>query len=331
MIVSRVRATLVHALYAAIIAGGLQVLIAAVRRFGMDQFIWVSRDFAWMTPIGYLILFTAAALPVAALSLAVPSRIGERLPALVFDTLAALGVILMFPRLHSLAALILAVGVGIRGAAAQPRADGHRRRARQLITATVVVLAGISVVGEVAHRRSESRALAALPAAPHGAPNVLLIILDTVRAASMSFMGYARETTPEMAKFAAGGVVFDQAYSTAPWTLPSHAGIFTARFPSSLSTDWRAPLDGRNRTLAEAMARRGYVTSGFAANHFYTSWESGLTRGFVHYEDYRRTVKQVLLSTSLLQTNFFWSVAHDHRLGHIAQQLLHLDLRTQQM
>ncbi len=107
--------------------------------------------------------------------------------------------------------------------------------------------------------------------------------------------------------------------------------MFTAKYPSALSADWRVPLDDQHPTLAEAFAQGGYITAGFAANHFYTSWESGLTRGFVHYEDYRRTWKQVLLSTTFLQTNFFWSIVHDLRPLHIARQLAQLDLRTQTM
>ncbi|MEP7346451.1 MAG: sulfatase, partial [Gemmatimonadaceae bacterium] len=94
---------------------------------------------------------------------------------------------------------------------------------------------------------------------------------------------------------------------------------------------WRAPLDEKQPTLAEAFAQGGYVTAGFAANLFYTTWESGLTRGFVHYEDYRRTWKQVLLSTTFLQTNFFWSIAHNLRPMHILRVLARLDFQVQPM
>jgi len=317
---------------AALTAGTLQVGIAAVRHFVLHEFIWVSRDFVWMIPLGYLAIFGAIALPVAALAIVAPRLMPERFMAFIFSALAALSVMLMFSRLHPLASVAVAIGFGVRTAALIPSGTTQGRPwIPQWVVGTALVLMAASAMREGMYRYRESRTIGALPPSPAGAPNVLLIILDTVRAASMSFMGYERATTPEIARVAGEGIVFDQAYAMAPWTLPSHAGIFTARYPSTLSADWRVPLDATQPLLSEAFARAGYVTAGFAANHFYTSWESGLTRGFAHYEDYRRTWKQVLLSTTLLQTNFFWSVAHDLRLSNIATQLLHLDLRTQTM
>ncbi len=326
---ARVRSAAACAICAALAAGALQVVIASVRRFALDEFIWVSRDFVWMVPVGYLTLFLALSLPVALVAALSPQRISDRVPVFTFGTLGTLGVVLMFPGLHPLASLVVAIGVGARLAlTVSPTAVIRQRRLRWL---AAVGLAAVAIWRETQYRRTEARAIAALGPAPAGAPNVLLVILDTVRAASMSFMGYGRATTPQLAKIAAGGAVFDQAYSVAPWTLPSHAGMFTARYPSSLSVDWRVPLEEHPSTLAEEFSRRGFATAGFAANHFYTSWESGLTRGFAHYEDYRRTWKQALLSTTLLQTNLFWTIVHDLRPGNIARQLLRMDLRTQLM
>lgn len=122
--------------------------------------------------------------------------------------------------------------------------------------------------------------------------------------------------------------MFEHAYVTAPWTLPSHAGMFTGQFPSALSTDWQEPFDGRHPTIAQAFRDRGYRTGGFAANHLYTSWESGLTRGFDHYEDYLRTPKQVLLSTSLTQTSLFWGLLQGGSLRARLRALGGMDLRT---
>ncbi|MFN8574365.1 MAG: sulfatase [Gemmatimonadaceae bacterium] len=325
----RVRSAFVCAVSSAIAAALLQVVIASTRRFALQEFIWVSRDFVWMVPVGYLTVFVGLALPLILITLVLPNQIADRTPVFCFGTLATLGVVLMFPGVHPLASLIISVGAGVRLAmSASPAAIGRRWRWWTGAAASLALVAGWR---EMTYRRTEARATSSLAAAPQHSPNVLLIILDTVRAASMSFMGYGRPTTPELAKLAAGGTVFDEAYSVAPWTLPSHAGIFTARYPSSLSVDWRVPLDARPATMAEAFNQRGFATAGFAANHFYTSWESGLTRGFAHYEDYRRTWKQALLSISLLQTNLFWTVVHDLRPGNLVRQLLRMDLRTQLM
>ena len=64
---------------------------------------------------------------------------------------------------------------------------------------------------------------------------MLLIVLDNVRADDLSLYGYDRETTPNLERLAREGVRFTEARSTAPWTLPSHASMFTGRWPHELS------------------------------------------------------------------------------------------------
>ena len=73
---------------------------------------------------------------------------------------------------------------------------------------------------------------------------MLLIVLDTVRAESLGLYGYPRDTTPNLARLGTRGVRFDRAFSTAPWTAPSHASMFTGRWAHELSVGWNAPLDG---------------------------------------------------------------------------------------
>jgi arylsulfatase A-like enzyme len=97
---------------------------------------------------------------------------------------------------------------------------------------------------------------------------------------------------------ASSAVVFDAAFSPSSWTLPSHASMFTGRRPFALNTGWNTPLDDRDPTLAERFADAGYATGGFVANLLYTTYESGLSRGFHHYDDHRISAKQVLLTSS---------------------------------
>ena len=113
-----------------------------------------------------------------------------------------------------------------------------------------------------------------------------VIVWDTVRAGNLSLHGYGRRTSPSLERLAARGVRFDQAFATAPWTLPSHSSLFTGRWPHELTADWRVPLDETYPTLAEYLAAQGYDTAGFVANLDYCSRETGLSRGFAHYEDY---------------------------------------------
>ena len=96
----------------------------------------------------------------------------------------------------------------------------------------VVVIVAIGVLGFLlAPAWTERRELASLPQARSG-PNVLLIVLDTVRADAMSLYGYSRPTTPRIDAFAAKGTVFTRGISTSPWTLPSHGSLFTVISPT---------------------------------------------------------------------------------------------------
>jgi arylsulfatase A-like enzyme len=133
-----------------------------------------------------------------------------------------------------------------------------------------------------------------------GAPNVLLLILDTVRAQDLGLYGYARQTSPEIERLAASGITFDRAIATAPWTLTSHASMFTGAAPDSLSTDFHAPLDASQPTIGEVLRAHGYATGGFVANLLYTARSSGLDRGFTTYRDYP-------LGPGLFLAGSFWS------------------------
>lgn len=115
---------------------------------------------------------------------------------------------------------------------------------------------------------------------PPGSPDVVFIVMDTVRARSVSGLGYERETTPNLDEFSRGGVVFEKAIAPSTWSLPAHASLFTGTWPSVHDahgeTRW---LDDRLPTLAETMAEAGWETRCFTANPF-ISPSFGLTRGF---------------------------------------------------
>jgi arylsulfatase A-like enzyme len=121
---------------------------------------------------------------------------------------------------------------------------------------------------------------AALPPARPGAPDVVLVVLDTVRASNVSAYGYERATSPELDALAREGALFLDATSPSTWSLPSHASLFTGRYPSSHGAHGEHRfLDGRFPTLAEVLAHHGYETFCFTSN----AWISdglGLTRGF---------------------------------------------------
>ncbi|HEX4935526.1 MAG TPA: sulfatase [Gemmatimonadaceae bacterium] len=292
------------AVIAAIWAGGLHAAIIGVKHAVLAQFVWSSRDVLWMAPLGYLALFGALAVPLAIVAALRPRWMPAGAVLFIFAALTAFSIGLLFPRIHWLASLALALGAGFR--LAQWAGDDASRRARRAwrwATAAlglVILLGGAAMRGTRAAR--EARAIAGATAASPEAPNVLYIILDTVRARSMGIYGGPAATTPELARLAGEGALFRHAFATAPWTLPSHATLLTGKDVAALDAAWLVPLDDSTPTLAEAFAAKGYVTAGFVANHFYTAWETGLDRGFARYDDYRTTFRQVLLSTALLQT-----------------------------
>lgn len=97
--------------------------------------------------------------------------------------------------------------------------------------------------------------------------SVVVVVLDTVRSDHCSAYGYARPTTPNLAALAAEGLLFEQARAVAPWTLPSHASIFTGLLPSQHGCTWEHRwLIDRFETMAERLAAAGRETFGVTTN-----------------------------------------------------------------
>ncbi len=261
-------------------------------------FATVSRDVLWMAPLSHLFFFAPFAVLAAAVSLVVSRDTGVRGAVLILGTLVVFGALMPWTQLTRLAALLLSIGFTVQLMRLLPKdADRLVALGRRWTVGMLTLCAGLAIVVGVGRWFSHRRAVSALPAAPTGAPNVLLIILDTVRGSGLSLYGYSRQTSPELDAFAKGGTVFETAISAAPWTLPSHASMFTGRYPAWLSTDFERKLDRKEPTLAEVLSRAGYSTVGIAANMGYASWESGLERGFVEYHDYPVNLEQILRSS----------------------------------
>ena len=96
-------------------------------------------------------------------------------------------------------------------------------------------------------------------------PNIILIVLDTLRAKNMSLYGLKKQTTPFLERIAENSVVYNNAYSAAPWTLPSHASIFTGLYPSQHNALAMGNyLKEDLLTLAEYLKNKGYSTISFS-------------------------------------------------------------------
>ena len=88
-------------------------------------------------------------------------------------------------------------------------------------------------------------------------PNVLLIVVDTLRFDHVGCYGHVRDTSPAVDRLAAEGVRFERAYSTAPWTKPSVASMITGLYPSAhRANELESIADESLLTLAEILRDR---------------------------------------------------------------------------
>jgi arylsulfatase A-like enzyme len=98
-------------------------------------------------------------------------------------------------------------------------------------------------------------------------PNVVILLMDTMRPDHLGCYGYDRETSPQLDGLAAKGVVFGRCYATADYTSASTASLFTGKYPLAhgyVNAD--NVLEEENETIAELFRERGYRTAGFTAN-----------------------------------------------------------------
>jgi arylsulfatase A-like enzyme len=127
-------------------------------------------------------------------------------------------------------------------------------------------------------------------------PNIVLISLDTTRADHLGVYGYPKPTSPNLDRFAQRATVYERAYSTSSWTLPTHASIFTGLLPmqhgaqSDPASDNRSlsygvrPLAGSFATLGELLRDAGYRTAAVVGGPALRR-EVGISQGFEVYDD----------------------------------------------
>jgi arylsulfatase A-like enzyme len=287
-----------------------------------QTFVAASRDLLWMAPISAAV-FSAVFLSPVIVAAPRLTRSRARAASIFGATwLVAFAVLLPWTAVHRATAAFLAAGVAtaaVRWFSTPARVTMLKRAGTAIV---VVLLASAAVVAATGAWR-ERQGYAALPDAPADAPNVLFLLLDTVRADALSLYGYGRETSPAIDSLAAGGVTFDHAVATAPWTLPSHATLFTGEYGGLLSTSFRSPLDGTQETIAERFRNAGYETVGFTANLHYTGWESGLARGFLRWTDFKRSTMQVLRSGWLGQSTIVLQLLNARAKWQVGEALRH--------
>lgn len=116
-------------------------------------------------------------------------------------------------------------------------------------------------------------------------PNILVITLDTTRADRLSPYGLMDVSMPALERLAAEGVLFDQAWSVAPLTLPAHVSLFTGVIPPAHGVRYNNDrLATRHPTLAEMLKPHGLQTAAFLGSAVLNA-DRGLSRGFDTYRE----------------------------------------------
>lgn len=311
-----------------------EALVLGLKRLAFHRLTHVSVHVVWMAPVANVCLFGLLGLVLAVVARRWPERMTLGRATSIFAFFAFLSASFLYHPLHVYAKLLLAAGLAVqtgRVVAAYPgpfcrlvewtlvwirpvtgllgpRESGEKPPGprsgvllthRQFLCGVGATIAGLALGTQAWQVAGRHRAGTRIATAPSRGPNVLLIVLDTVRTQNLSVYGYARRTTPYLERWAQKGVRFERAFSTAPWTLPSHVSILTGRFPHETSANWLTPMAGGHPTLADLLSAQGYTTAAFVANARYCSRETGLNRGFAHYEDYRVSPTRIALSASL--------------------------------
>jgi len=184
-------------------------------------------------------------------------------------------------------ALLLAVAVLLgRGLAMVVLSLVDKTQRRRAVRGVAFLVAGLLIgtsatliVRSRARRKSRERGSVA-DAPAKGRPNVLWIVMDTARADTLHCYGNPRETSPNLDQFASEGALYEQTYSTAPWTLPAHASMFTGLLPSQHKVTAENQLLSRKfTTAAELLRDHGYRTYCYS-NNMHISKQVNLVQGF---------------------------------------------------
>jgi arylsulfatase A-like enzyme len=184
------------------------------------------------------------------------------------------------------------------------------RRWRRVPPMVGVVGVALYVVGAVGAAGGFSREEPATtgPGRPSGTahgPNILVVLIDTLRADHLGAWGYERPTSPSIDALAREGVQFLRAYSQSTWTKPATASIMTGRYPRQhQATFQKSKLPESELLLPEALHAVGYRTAVFSGNPWVTR-EWGFDQGVDHFVSIydERFARVTLFMRSLRRVN----------------------------
>ncbi|HSS97737.1 MAG TPA: sulfatase-like hydrolase/transferase, partial [Terriglobales bacterium] len=274
----------------------------------------VSLPIIWISPVVDVLFFSTLATLIALAATLFRKIDVFRVTTVLLSSLVVYDWLTLTARLSSRSRVLLTIGVGFAVSRWFPKhAEAFWRICRRslpwVIAAGVLALVGIEGGGAIA----ESRAIAKLPAPAPNSSNVLVIVVDTLRADHLSTYGYSRATSPHIDALAREGVLFENAISACSWTYPSHVSLVTGRnqFEHGRETMTVSPLFHPNKnifngysTIGDVLQKHGYRTGAFSSNRSFFVGNLGFNRGFLHFEDYFNSVPDMFART-LVGKEFF--------------------------
>ncbi len=115
--------------------------------------------------------------------------------------------------------------------------------------------------------------------------NIILISIDTLRADHLGCYGYPKNTSPHIDSLASDGTLFKNAFSSCPWTLPSHVSIMTSLFVAHHQvSNHREKITSSHLTLAEVLRKNHFFNTAFTGSGF-VSAHYGFSQGFDAYHE----------------------------------------------
>jgi arylsulfatase A-like enzyme len=269
--------------------------------------VHVSEPILWVSPLVDVTFFVLLGLIAALIARIVPRLPMLRILVLVLSALSIFDWLTLTGRFYQWSSRLLALGAAF--------AFSRWFAQRELRVATfwrktapwAVAIGAIAFVSvEGGSRFFESLEVASLPVASPDAPNVLILVVDTLRADHLSSYGYSRPTSLSIDRIAKEGVLFQNAVATCSWSFPSHVSLVTGRyqFEHGMGAVPPMPIFGTAvpsfhgyPTLGQVLEQRGYRTAGFSANRTYFSRDLGFWQGMAHFEDYFHSPADAFLRT----------------------------------
>jgi len=272
-----------------------------IQRFGRLTNLWTQ--VVWIAPILNGIIFLALGVGLALLSRILPRRMWFPLAgfSVALGASAHFLALAVQSFLHPGALLVLALGLATAlNRAFQNRTnavfDFFGRTLKWVVAATLIAFVGTQSFYYV----REARQVAGLPESDPGVPNVMVVIIDALRADHVSAYGYPQETSPFLDEISSEGALFERAFSTSPYSLPSHASLLSGLYSYEHGSEWLDfKMFGKAEypSIAESLRERGFRTGAFSANPFWFTREQGFGRGFIRFEDFYHNVPDMLYRT----------------------------------